>query len=192
NLFMLIQCKHCKLPTGLSGSIQILPRRHVNYCMNLNNFTNKAQEAVVAAQTLAQEYNHTEIEPAHLMLALLRQIEGVVPQVIAKIGTRPTLITTELEKMLQGKPQVYGSGVEINLQRATVDVLSRAEREAKKMKDDFVSTEHILLALTEDKVIGELLLRHGIDHDSALKALMTIRGGQRVNSQDPEGTYQSL
>jgi len=160
--------------------------------MNLNNFTNKAQEAIMGSQTIAQAYNHTEIEPAHILLSLMRQTEGVVPQVVAKIGARPASLIADLEAMLQNKPHVYGSNAQIGLSRAAVDVLTRAEREAKQMKDDYVSTEHILLALTNDKTLSDLLRRNGIDHDSVLKALMTIRGGQRVTSQDPESTFQAL
>jgi ATP-dependent Clp protease ATP-binding subunit ClpB len=160
--------------------------------MNLNNFTNKAQEAVVGSQGIAQEYNHIEIEPAHLLLSLMRQTEGVGPQVVAKVGARPAALIADLENLLRSKPQVQGSNVQIGLSRAAVDVLTRAEREAKQMKDDYVSTEHILLALTNDKGLSDLLRRHGIDHDGILKALMVIRGGQRVTSQDPESTYQAL
>ncbi|MCC7452324.1 MAG: ATP-dependent chaperone ClpB [Anaerolineae bacterium] len=160
--------------------------------MNLNNFTNKAQEAIMGSQTITQAYNHTEIEPAHMLLSLMRQTEGVVPQVVAKIGARPASLIADLEGMLQNKPHVYGSNTQIGLSRAAVDVLTRAEREAKQMKDDYVSTEHILLALTNDKTLSDLLRRNGIDHDSVLKALMTIRGGQRVTSQDPESTFQAL
>ncbi len=160
--------------------------------MNLNNFTNKAQEAVLGSQGIAQEYNHTEIEPVHLLLSLMRQTDGVVPQVVAKIGARPAALVTDLENMLHSKPHVYGSNTQIGLSRAAADLLARAEREAKQMKDDYVSTEHILLALTNDKSLGDLLRRQGIDHDSVLKALMAIRGGQRITGQDPESTYQAL
>ncbi len=160
--------------------------------MNLNNFTNKAQEAVMAAQGITQEYNQTEIEPLHLLLALMRQTDGIVPQVVAKIGARPADLTADIEQMLSERPHVYGSNAQIGLSRATVDVLTQAEREAKQMKDEYISTEHILLALTKDKLVGDFLHRHGIDHDSVLKALMGIRGGQRVSTQDPEATFQSL
>ncbi len=160
--------------------------------MNLNNFTTKAQEAIVGSQAIAQEYSQTEIEPAHILLSLMRQTEGVVPQVVARVGARPDAVIKDLEALLQNKPHVYGSNAQIGLSRAAVDVLTRAEREAKQMKDDYVSAEHVLLALTGDKVIGDLLRRHGIDHDTVLKALMAIRGGQRVSTQDPEATYQAL
>src|SRR5258708_4699038 len=160
--------------------------------MNLNQFTNKAQEAVLASQTIAQEYNHSEIETMHLLLALLRQTDGVVPQVVARIGTRPETLTAQVEQQLASKPKVYGTNQQVGLSRPASDVLSRAEREAKQMKDDYVSTEHILLALTNDKTVGDILKSVGIDHNSVLKALMTIRGGQRVTSQEPEATFQSL
>jgi ATP-dependent Clp protease ATP-binding subunit ClpB len=160
--------------------------------MNLNNFTNKAREAVFAAQTLAQEHSHAEIEPAHLLLALLRQTDGVVPQVVARIGARPQALTADVENLLRDRPRVHGDNTQIGLSRPALDVLTRAEREARQMKDDYVSTEHILLALTGDRLMGDLLSRHSVDHDSALRALMAIRGGQRVSSQDPESTYQAL
>src|SRR5439155_7800418 len=114
--------------------------------MNLNNFTNKAQEAIVGSQAIAQEYSHQEIEPAHLLLSLMRQTDGVVPQVVAKIGARPQALVTDLENILQGKPHVYGAKAQIGLSRPASEVLTRAEREAKQMKDEYVSTEHILLA----------------------------------------------
>src|SRR5579859_5899792 len=159
--------------------------------MNLNNFTNKAQEAILASQSLAQEYNHGEIEPLHVLLALMRQSDGIVPQVIAKIGTRPATLTADLEQQLASKPKVYGSNSQVGLSRAASEVLTGAEREAKQMKDEYVSTEHVLLALTGDKLVGDILRRMGVDHDSVLKALMTVRGGQRVTSQEPESTFQS-
>ncbi len=160
--------------------------------MNLDKFTNKAQEAVVAAQNIAAEYSASEIEPAHLLLSLMRQADGVVPQIVGKIGGRPAALAADLEALLQGRPRVSGDTTQINLQRATVDAFSRAEKEAKQMRDEYVSTEHILLALTTDKTVGDLLRRHGIDHASVLKALTVIRGGQRVTSAEPEATYNSL
>jgi ATP-dependent Clp protease ATP-binding subunit ClpB len=160
--------------------------------MNLNNYTNKAQEAILASQSIAQENSHVEIEPLHLLLALMRQSDGVVPQVVGKIGTRPETLITAVEQQLSRKAKVQGSNAQIGLSRAASDVLGKAEREAKQMKDDYVSTEHILLALTNDRTANELLIQHGIDHASVLKSLMAIRGGQRVTSQNPESTFQSL
>jgi ATP-dependent Clp protease ATP-binding subunit ClpB len=112
--------------------------------------------------------------------------------VVAKIGARPQALTAEVEQMLQDRPRVSGSNVQPGLSRAAQDVLNRAEKEAAKMKDDYVSTEHILLALTEDSSLKGVLERHGVTHSAILQALQAIRGGQRVTSQDPEGTFQAL
>src|SRR4051794_23296923 len=160
--------------------------------MDLKRYTNKAQEALVGAQTLANEFGHSQIEPLHILTALMQQDEGVVPEVVAKIGGRPANLQQELEQMLQGRPRVSGSNVDPTLSRDTVQALNKAEAEAKKMHDDYVSTEHILLALGDDKSLRGLLERHGVTHDAVLKALTAIRGGQRVTSQDPESTYKSL
>lgn len=122
----------------------------------------------------------------------MQQSEGVVPEVVAKIGGRPANLQQELEAMLQNRPRVSGSNIDPTLSRDTVQVLNKAEAEAKKMHDDYVSTEHILLAVGEDKSLRGLLERHGVTHDAVLKALAAIRGGQRVTSQSPEGTYKSL
>ncbi|MCA0456182.1 MAG: ATP-dependent chaperone ClpB [Chloroflexi bacterium] len=160
--------------------------------MDLKRYTNKAQEALVGAQSLANEFGHSQIEPLHILTALMQQSEGVVPEVVAKIGGRPANLQQELEVMLQNRPRVSGSNVDPTLSRDTVQTLNKAESEAKKMHDDYVSTEHILLALGEDKSLRGLLERHGVTHDAVLKALTAIRGGQRVTSQNPETTYKSL
>ncbi len=160
--------------------------------MDLKRYTNKAQEALVGAQSLGVEFGHSQIEPLHILTALMQQDEGVVPEVVAKIGGRPANLQQELEQMLQNRPRVSGSNVDPTLSRDTVQTLNKAEAEAKKMHDDYVSTEHILLALGDDKSLRGLLERHGVTHDAVLKALTAIRGGQRVTSQDPESTYKSL
>lgn len=160
--------------------------------MDLNQYTNKAQQALLKAQSTATDYNHNAIEPLHILFALIGQQDGVVPEVIAKIGARPVTILAELERNLQGRPRVTGSNAQIGLDKSAVQVLNQAEKQASKMHDDYISTEHILLALTDDKAMGDLLARHGITDKAILQALTTIRGGQRITSQDPEGTYQSL
>ena len=160
--------------------------------MDLNRFTTKAQQAVIAAQRLAESYNHSELEPLHLLLALLQQTDGVVPQVISKIGARLPSVLADVQSALASRPKVYGSAAQVGASRAAIDVLTRAESEAGKMRDDYVSTEHILLALTQDRTAGDLLARHGVTADEVLKALTSIRGGQRVTTQDPESTFQAL
>lgn len=160
--------------------------------MDLNTFTNKAQEAILTAKSLAQEYAAAEIDTPHLLAALLRQSEGVVPQVVARIGARPQTLLSEVEAQIQSRPKVQGASAQLGLSRAASDTLSRAEKEARSMRDEYTSTEHILLSLTKDSLVGDLLKRHGVDHAGVLRALTQIRGNQRVTSQDPEGTYRAL
>ncbi len=161
--------------------------------VDLNKYTQKAQEAILASQTLATEYNHAQIEPEHLLLALLQQSDGVVPQVVDRLGVRPPVLIRELEALLANRPKVYG-GAQVGLSRAVSDIFIRAEREAGQMRDDYVSTEHLLLALSTDtrSPAGQLLARYNITHDAILRALATIRGTQRVTSPTPEVTYQAL
>jgi ATP-dependent Clp protease ATP-binding subunit ClpB len=160
--------------------------------MDLNRFTQKAQQAVLDAQSLAGEYDHNEITSEHLLLALLRQTEGVVPELVAKIGAHPSRLAAELEGTLGARPKVYGSNVAPSLGQDAAHVLGEAEKEARSMRDEYVSTEHILLALTNSREMGAVLGRHGIAHDAVLRALKDIRGSQRVTSQNPETTYQPL
>ncbi len=159
--------------------------------MNLERYTQKSQEAVLSAQRLAQEFNHQSIEPAHLLLALLRQEDGVVPAIVNKVAGSVIGVREEVFQDLTSKPKVYGAGGDIGLSRQAADVLSVAERYAKGMQDDYVSTEHILLGLTESNE-GKLLSQFGLTKDAILKSLAGIRGSQRVTSQTPETTYQAL
>lgn len=160
--------------------------------MNLERFTTKAQEALIAAQRLAEEKGHPELDTVHILAALLRQENGVVPQVVSKVGVRPATVLHEIDVALDGKPRVMGGGTRIDLSRAAVSVLRGAESHAKKMRDEYTSTEHLLLALTDDKAMGDLLARFNVEQKAVLKALTEIRGSQRVTSQDPESTYASL
>ena len=159
--------------------------------MNLEKYTQKSQEALLSAQRIAQGYNHQAIEPAHLLLALLQQDQGVVPALVSKIAGSPRALQTELTQALSGQPRVSGSNMEVGLSRPAADTLQAAERYAKGMQDDYVSTEHILLGLT-DSPEGKRLAQHGITKDAVLEALKAVRGSQRVTSENPEGTYQSL
>ncbi len=159
--------------------------------MNLDRFTQKAQEAVLSAQQMAMELNHQTIEPAHLLLALVVQPDGVVPAVVTKISGSTQALREELEKDLQNRPKVYGTSTQVGLSRAAADVLAAAERFAKGMQDEYVSAEHILLGLTESSE-KKRLEQFGLTRDAVLKALVEVRGNQRVTSQNPETTYQSL
>src|SRR5512143_2850050 len=159
--------------------------------MKLDNYTQKSQEAILQAQQLAQDYHHQAIEPAHLLLALLEENEGVVPAIVSRVAGSPEALRTELKNELSSRPSMQGANIEVGLSRATTEVLNAAERYAKGMQDDFVSTEHILLGLTESSE-GKRLTSFGLTKDAILGALKTVRGSQRVTSQNPESTYQAL
>jgi ATP-dependent Clp protease ATP-binding subunit ClpB len=161
--------------------------------MDLNRYTQKAQEAILAAQNLAEEYRHSQIEPEHLLLALLRQSDGVVPQVIGKLGGNPATLAAAVERDLEQKPQVYGATTQTGLSRALADLLKGAEKAARDMRDEYVSTEHLLLTLADGRSpLNNFLAGHGITRDAILQALTQVRGSQRVTSQHPEGTYAAL
>ncbi len=159
--------------------------------MNLDKYTQKSQEALLNAQNLAQELNHPSVEPAHLLLALLRQEEGVVPALVTKVAGSVLALREEVQHDLDSRSKVYGSNAQIGLSRPAADVLAAAERVAKGMQDEYVSTEHILLGLTES-IEGKRLSQYGLTKDAILKALVSVRGSQRVTSQTPEDTYQAL
>jgi ATP-dependent Clp protease ATP-binding subunit ClpB len=160
----------------------------------MNKLTEKAQEAVAAAQREAEERHHTQIEPEHLLLALLKQEEGIASALLAKLNVRPESIRAQLEPALgalartSSQQQVY---VSPRLRR----VWEAAQAEAERLRDEFVSVEHFLLALAdegEQGPAGQVLRRNGVTRDRVYGALQEIRGGQRVTSQNPESTYQSL
>ena len=160
--------------------------------MDLNNFTQKAQQAVLNAQQLVQEFNHQTIEPSHLLLALLSQSDSTVPAVIKQIAGSAEVLKEEVRKELAGRPKVYGgTSGEAGFSRLAADVLNAAERYAKGMGDEYTSTEHILLGIT-DSPEGKTLATFGVTKDAVLKALRDIRGNQSVTSQTPEDTYQAL
>jgi len=162
--------------------------------MNLEKFTKKAQEAVMEAQSLASEHSHGQIEPGHLLLALLQQSDGIVPQVVQKLEANPREMTLALTRELKEKPQVYGATAQVGLSRELGRVLEQAEKTASRMRDEYASTEHLLLALTgaHGGDAARFLSAYGITEDAVLRALTAIRGSQRVTSQRPEATYQAL
>ncbi len=161
--------------------------------MNLDKLTIKAQEALQSAQQLAQERSHQQLDGEHLALALLEQEDGFVPQVLQKLGVPSGRVTAELDAELgrrartQGASQVYPSQ---DLQNA----LTAAAAEARKLKDEYVSTEHLLLGLLEKggTSLRRIWERHGLDRARVLKALADLRGNQRVTDQNPEEKFQAL
>jgi ATP-dependent Clp protease ATP-binding subunit ClpB len=160
--------------------------------MDLNRFTTKAQESLIQSQNLALEYSHNAIEPVHILYALLTQQDGVVPQVITKIGAPLNTLIQDTKIRLQDMSRVVGSNAQPSLSRSTMQLLNHAEKEAAIMRDEYTSTEHLLIALSEENSTRDALKRANINKETILKALSAIRGSQRVTSQDPESTYQSL
>jgi ATP-dependent Clp protease ATP-binding subunit ClpB len=159
--------------------------------MDLNKYTQKSQEAILHAQQLAQDYNHQTIEPAHLLLALLQQDEGIVPAIVNKVAGSAQALRNELTRDLEGRPKIQGANSDVGLAQPTSELLKAAERYAKGMQDDYASAEHLLLGLA-DSTEGKRLASFGLTKDAILSALKSVRGSQRVTSQNPESTYQSL
>ncbi|MBI2160743.1 MAG: ATP-dependent chaperone ClpB [Candidatus Rokubacteria bacterium] len=161
--------------------------------MRLDKFTVKAQEALQAAQSLADQQRHQAIEPEHLLTALLEQREGVVGPVLAKLGARPEAIKQALQAELAKLPAVRGGGGQYLGERLR-QALERGEAEAERLKDDYVSTEHLLLALAQERdgAAGRVLGQHGVSAEAIYKALVEVRGAQRVTDPNPEEKYQAL
>src|SRR4051794_37167441 len=160
--------------------------------MDLNRFTEKAQQALAGSQKLAARLNQQQIEPEHLLLSLLDQEKGLAPAILDKAGVSVDAITVQAQRALDKLPRVTGD-VEPRLTQRLVKVVDAAEGEAKKLKDEYVSVEHLLLALTDDTgTVGQILKQFGVTRDRLLKALQDVRGNQRVTSQNPEETYQAL
>src|SRR3990172_2755530 len=172
--------------------------------MRFDKLTVKAQEAVQAAQSLADQQSHQAMEPEHLLLALIQQQEGVVGPVLAKLGARPEAIAREVEEELRKLPKVKGGGGQYISPRLN-QVLERAWSEAERLKDEYCSTEHLLIGLSQDKgraaeggagegagAAGRILNRHGATADAIYRALVEVRGTQRVTDPNPEDKYQAL
>ena len=161
--------------------------------MRLEKLTQKAQAALSEAQGLAQQYNQSAIEPEHLLEALLKQEGGVVPAILNKIGVDPSLVERSVAQAIAAMPRATGASVQVGLGRDTATVLQEAENIAANIRDDYTSTEHLLLAMASSQVkVRQLLQRHGIDYNAIMQALAGIRGNQRVTTDNPEGQYEAL
>jgi ATP-dependent Clp protease ATP-binding subunit ClpB len=163
--------------------------------MRFDKFTLKAQEVIRSSQELAEKFSHQQIEPEHLVRAILDQKEGVVPPLLGKIGVDQNQLIQSLEAALEKLPRVSGAGLEqAYISPRTKGVLDRASGEAEQMKDEYVGLEHILLAVTDEKggAAARLLGVAGITKDAILKVLVDIRGGQRITDPNPEDKYQAL
>ena len=160
-----------------------------------DKFTVKAQEAVQRANDLASQHGNPELVPAHLVAALIEDKEGIVPPTLEKIGIGPQAVLSDLYRLMEGLPKVSGSGAtQAGLSQAANQLLERAFKEADNFKDEYVSTEHLLLAATQQKkdAAQEIVARHGATYEAILKALTAVRGSQRITDQNPEAKYQAL
>ena len=159
-----------------------------------DKFTVKAQEAVQRANEIAAEHGNPEILPVHLLAALIEDREGIVPPVLEKLGVGPEAVLSDVYKEIERLPKVSGGANQPQMSPALNQLLERAFKEADNFKDEYVSTEHQLLAATQLKKdpAQAVLARHGATYDAILKALTAVRGSQRITDQNPEGKYQAL
>jgi ATP-dependent Clp protease ATP-binding subunit ClpB len=161
--------------------------------MRFDKFTIKSQELIQQAQSLASDHHHQQIEPEHLLQVMLADPEGIVIAVMRKLGVSPTVVSQEILMSLSRSPRVTGT-VDVYISQRTKSVLDAAFGESSAMKDQYVSIEHILLAVSDEKKgeASRILTRHGIVREAILRVLMEIRGSQRITDQNPEEKYQAL
>uniref|UniRef100_UPI00356B233D Clp protease N-terminal domain-containing protein n=1 Tax=Pontiella sp. TaxID=2837462 RepID=UPI00356B233D len=159
--------------------------------MDLNKTTQKVQEAMQQAQVKALRYGHQEVDAEHVLFALLEQENGLVPRLIEHIGASVPVITARVEQELEKKPRVSGAteAGKVYITQRLNRLLVKAGDEAKKLKDEFVSVEHLLLVLADEL---PLLKENGIDKNAVFQSLEKVRGNQRVTSDNPEGQYEAL
>jgi ATP-dependent Clp protease ATP-binding subunit ClpB len=162
--------------------------------MRLDRYTIKAQEALQEGQSLAEQSGNQEFEPEHLLSAMLEQQDGLAPALIKKLGVNLNMLEDRLQQRLDGFPKISGSNTSVYLSSRLKTVLDQSEKEAEQFKDEFISTEHILLAMSAAKnlEISKILQSLGVTRDALLKALQDVRGNQRISDQNPEDKYQVL
>jgi ATP-dependent Clp protease ATP-binding subunit ClpB len=162
--------------------------------MNINKYTEKAQEAILAAQQLADTEGNPEITPEHLLLTLVEQREGIVPEIVRKMNADPAALASAVRAELQKLPRARGGSQPAPSARFR-EITTAAEQEAERLKDEYVSTEHLFVAIASEGAKSpsvRLLQQRGMSKDAILQAMTAVRGSQRVTSQNPESTYQSL
>jgi ATP-dependent Clp protease ATP-binding subunit ClpB len=166
--------------------------------MDLNNLTQKSQEAFQAAQTKALRYGNPEVDGEHVLLALLEQPDGLLPRLLTRLDVDPDMVRTEVERELDRRPRQSGPGVEpgkIYVSNRLVKLMDRAEEERKRLKDEYISVEHIVLAMIEEgesTAAGKVLKTFGVSRENFLAVLTKVRGNQRVTSATPESAYEAL
>ena len=162
--------------------------------INPNKFTEKAREALATAIDLAQRANNPQVEPEHLLVSLIEQREGIVPELLRKMKVDPAVVGRTARELLSKLPQAYG-GSQPGISPRLNLVGEQAQGEADRLKDDFVSTEHLFIAIADEggrSPSAQLLKQHGITRDQILENLKSVRGSQRVTTENPESTYQAL
>ncbi|MDI9959743.1 MULTISPECIES: ATP-dependent chaperone ClpB [unclassified Rhodococcus (in: high G+C Gram-positive bacteria)] len=166
--------------------------------MDTGSLTEKSREALQEAQNVATRMGHTEVDGEHLLLALVDQQEGLVPRLLEQAGANVDALRSDLERELSRRPKVSGPGAtpgQVTITQRLAKLLDAAEREAKRLKDSYVSVEHLVMALSEEgsaSAAGRVLASHGVTRDAFLTALTKVRGNQRVTSATPEGAYEAL
>ena len=163
--------------------------------MQIDKFTLKAQEALQAAKGVAEQRSHQQIDVEHLLSALLMQKEGVVIPIIQKLGANPHLIGSQLEEELNRIPKVTGAGIsQAYLSSRLNEILNTAWKEAERLTDEYLSTEHLLIAIADERggASSQILQRNGVTKDAIFRVLQEIRGSHRVTDQNPEEKYQAL
>ena len=162
--------------------------------MNINKYTEKTRDAIAQAIELAREHNNPQVEPEHVLVALVEQREGIIPELLRKMNADPAVVARAGRELLAKIPSAYG-GSEPSLSPRLNKVANAAEAEAGRMKDEFVSTEHLFIAIADEggrSPAAQLLKQHTVTRNSILQALTSVRGSQRVTNENPEGTYQAL
>ncbi len=160
--------------------------------MDMNKLTRKSQEALATAQATASEYNHQQVDEIHLLYALINDSEGLIPQLLKRMNINTEALEKSVESELSKIPRVTGGGVEqgkIYITNRLENILTKAEERAKKLKDEYISVEHLFMAMTDG---SKILKEFNITEEKFLKALTEVRGSQRVQSADPEATYEAL
>ena len=161
--------------------------------MNFDKFTIKMKEALQGAENLASRYNNSEIGNEHMLLSMLQQQDGIAQPLFAKVGVNYQNLLSDAHALVEKLPKAYGSAVNQTVSNKLLQVLNNAQSEADQFKDEYVSTEHVILAmLNDDGQAGALLKRYGITREALMDALQSIRGNQRVTDEDAESKYQSL
>ncbi|HRW46437.1 MAG TPA: ATP-dependent chaperone ClpB [Caldilinea sp.] len=161
--------------------------------MRFDKFTQKAQAAVLEAQRLAEQSHASTVEPEHLLGALLHQEGGVVPALLNRMGVDGDAVARSVDQALAALPRAQGASMQVGFSRGLADILTDAQQIADNMKDEYTSTEHLLLAMvSSNHKVKQLLARHGIDYNGVIQALASVRGNQRVTSDNPEGQYEAL